>query len=84
MIYAPQKKLKLANHAVAVIVSKMMFFCPNYANNYASAIRQGLLCSGRSDVQSYTQSSPQTLFQCSSLLLSCRANNQMLDRKSVV
>ena len=52
MIYAPEKRLKFANHAVAVIVSKMMLFCPNYAKNYASAIRQGLLCSGRADVQS--------------------------------
>ena len=47
-----KKKPKLANHAVVVIVSKMMLFCPNYAKNYASAIRQGLLCSGRADVQS--------------------------------
>ena len=42
-----KKQLKFANHAVAVIVSKMMLFCPNYAKNYASAIRQG-----REDVQS--------------------------------
>ena len=32
-----QKVLKFANYAVAVLVSKNMLFCSNYAKNYAKA-----------------------------------------------
>ena len=38
-----QKVLKFANYAVAVLVLKIMLFCSNYAKNYASTVRQGLL-----------------------------------------
>ena len=42
-----QKMLKFANYAVAVLVWKIMLFCSNYAKNYASTIRQGLVeCDG--------------------------------------
>ena len=36
----PQKVLKFANYAVAVLVLKIMLSCSNYAKNYASTIRQ--------------------------------------------
>ena len=38
-----QKVLRFANYAVAVLVLKIMLFCSNYAKNYASTVRQGLL-----------------------------------------
>ena len=31
-----QKVLKFANYAVAVLVKKIVLFCSNYAQNYAS------------------------------------------------
>ncbi len=38
-----QKVVKIANYAVAVLVSQIMLFSSNYAKNYASTIYQSLL-----------------------------------------
>ncbi len=38
-----QKVLKIANYAVAVLVSQIMLFSSNYAKNYASTIYKSLV-----------------------------------------
>ncbi len=38
-----QKVPKIANYAVAVLVSQIMLFSSNYAKNYASTIYKSLL-----------------------------------------
>ena len=47
-----QKVLKFAYYAMVMLSKKIILFCSNYAKNYASTIRQGLIVGLRTDGQS--------------------------------